>query len=93
MLNNLWLLKERYSQQDNTTTRMIAIKKQIAEQQQYSRRETVELNGLPDNTNNGELKDAVIKSFEEAGVNVTKRSFHAVHRLQNKKVVIAKLVN
>ena len=93
VLNNLRLLKERYSQQDNTTTRMTAIKKQIAEQQQYSRRETVELNGLPDNTNNGELKDAVIKSFEEAGVNVTKRSFHAVHRLQNKKVVIAKLVN
>ena len=93
VLNNLRLLKERYSQQDNTTTRIIAIKKQIAEQQQYSRRETVELNGLPDNTNNGELKDAVIKSFEEAGVSVTKRSFHAVHRLQNKKVVIAKLVN
>ena len=72
---------------------MIAIKKQKAEQQQHSRRETVELNSLPDNTNNGELKDAVIKTFEEAGVNVTTRSFHAVHRLQNKKVVIAKLVN
>ena len=52
-----------------------------------------ELNGLPDNTNNGELKDAVIKTFEEAGVNVTKRSFHVAHRLQNRKVVIAKLVN
>ena len=53
----------------------------------------MELIGLPDNTNNGELEDAVIKTFEEAGVKVTKRSFHAIYRLQNKKVVIAKLVN
>ena len=37
--------------------------------------------------------DAVIKTFDKAGVKVTKRSFHAIHRLQNKKVVIAKLVN
>ena len=45
---------------------MIATEKQITEQQQYSRRETVELVGLPDNTNDGELEDAVIKTFEEA---------------------------
>ena len=72
---------------------MIAIKKQIAEQEQYSKRKTVELVGLPDSTNDGELEDTVIKTFEEAGVKVTKRSFHAIHRLQNKKVLIAKLVN
>ena len=69
---------------------MIAIEKRIAEQEQYSRRETVELVGIPDNTNDGELEDAVIKTFEEA---VVKRSFHAIHRLRNKKVVIAKLIN
>ena len=39
------------------------------------------------------LEDAVIKTFEEAGVKATKRSFHAIHKLRNKKVVIAKLVN
>ena len=50
---------------------MIAIEKWIAEQEQYSRRETVELVGLPDNTNNRELKDAVIKTLEEARVKVT----------------------
>ena len=72
---------------------MIAIEKRIAEQEQYSKRETVELVGLPDNTNGGELEDAVIKTFKEAGVKVTKRSFNAIHRLWNKKVVIAKLVN
>ena len=65
----------------------------MAEQEQYSKLDTVELLGLPDNTNDGELEDAVIKTFEEAGVKVTKTSFHAVHRLRNKKVVVAKLVN
>ena len=55
----------------------------------------MELVGLPDNTktNDGELEDEVIKRFEETGVKVTKRSFHAIHILRNEKVVIAKLVN
>ena len=60
---------------------MIVIEKRIAEQEQYFKRETVELVGLPDNTNGGELEDAVIKTFKEAGVKVTKRSFNAIHRL------------
>ena len=89
-LKELRLLTEKYSPQDNLTTRMIAIEKRIAEQKQYSRREIVELVGLPDNTNDGELEDAVIKIFEEAVVKVTKISFHEIHRLRNKKVVIAK---
>ena len=38
-LKELRLLKEKYSPEDNLTTRMIAIEKQIAEQKQYSRRE------------------------------------------------------
>ena len=36
-LKELRLLKEKYSPQDNLTTRMIAIEKRIAEQEQYSR--------------------------------------------------------
>ena len=69
---------------------MTAIEKWIAEQEQYSKRETVELVDLPDNTNDGELEDAVIKTLKEAGVKVTKLSFHTIHRLQNKMVVITK---
>ena len=86
-------LKEKYSPQGNLNISTIAIEKGIAEQEQYSRQKTVELVGLPDNTSNGELKDSVIKTFEEARVKVTKRSVPAIHRLRNKKVVIAKLVN
>ena len=46
-----------------------------------------------DSPNDGELEDAVIKTFEVVGVKVTKRSFYTIHRLRNKKVVIAKLPN
>ena len=60
---------------------MIATEKRIAEQEQYFRQETVKLVGFLDNTNDGELEDAVIRTFEEAEVKVTKRSFHAIHRL------------
>ena len=88
-LKELRLLQEKYSAEDNLTTRMIIIEKRMAEQGQYSRWETV----LPDNTIDEELEDAVIKTFEETGVKVTKRSFYAIDRLWNKKVVIAKLVN
>ena len=35
----------------------------------------------------------MVQAFEIAGVNVVKRDFHAIHRLGNSKIVIAKLVN
>ena len=60
---------------------MIATEKRIAEQEQYFRQETVKLVGFLDNTNDGELEDAVIRTFEEAEVKVAKRSFYAIHRL------------
>ena len=72
-LKELRLLKEKYSPQDNLT---------IEKQNKSSiPDEKLELVGLPDNTNDGELEDGVIKTFEEAEVKVTKRSFHAIHRL------------
>ena len=55
---------------------------EMAELEQYSRRECIELDGLPEDTHG-----------ENAGVNVVKRDFHAIHRLGNNKIVIVKLVN
>ena len=66
---------------------MIAIEKRIAEQEEYSRRESVELVGLPDNTNDGELEDAVIKTYGKVGVKVTKRSFYAIIVIRNGKIM------
>ena len=62
-------------------------------QQQYSRRECIELVGLPDDVSGTALEDKVVEVFGQAGVTVTKRDFHAIHRLRNQAVVIAKCVN
>ena len=62
--------------------------------QQYSRRETVELVGIPDDiSDQPELEEKVVEIFKYAGVDVNCRSFHAIHRLKNKAVVIAKCTN
>ena len=53
----------------------------------------MELVGLPTELHGDRLEDHVVEVFQRAGVEVNKRSFHAIHRLKNKKVVIAKLVN
>ena len=65
----------------------------MAELEQYSRKECVELIGLPEDTHGEELENSVVQAFEIAGVNVVKRDFHAIHRLGNSKIVIVKLVN
>ena len=50
---------------------MIATEKRIAEQEQYFRQETVKLVGFLDNTNDGELEDAVIRTLKEASMQYT----------------------
>ena len=56
-------------------------------------RECVELVGLPENTNSEDLEDLVVKASEVADVTEKKLDFHEIHRLPNKKIVIATLVN
>ena len=46
--------------------RTIAIEKFFAEQEQYTRRECIEIVGLPQNTNGGELEDLVVETFDTA---------------------------
>ena len=82
-----------YDPTKNLDKRIVNIERRMNDQEQYSRRECIELVGLPDETNGEDLEDMVVKSFKTAGVNVTQRDFHAIHRMKNKKVVIAKLVN
>ena len=53
----------------------------------------MELVGLSTELHVDQLKDHVVDVFPTAGIEVNKRSFHAIHQLKNKKVVIAKLVN
>ena len=89
------LKRERvaFDPKKNVNRRTVDLEKKMAELEQYSRRECVELIGLPEDTHGEELENSVVQVLEIAGVNVEKRDFHAIHRLGNSKIVIAKLVN
>ena len=82
-----------YNPQRNLEKRLEELERRMSEQEQYSRRECIELVGLPSDLNGEELENAVINTFETAGINIGKRNFHAVHRLADKRTVIAKLTN
>ena len=81
------------SVRDDFETRLIQIERRLAEQEQYTRRECVDIVGLPENLKGEELEAAVLNVFEVAGVPMEKRDFHAIHRLRNTRVVIAKVCN
>ena len=82
-----------YNPQRNLEKRLEELERRMSEQEQYSRRECIELVGLPSDLNGEELENAVINTFETAGIDIGKRNFHAVHRLADKRTVIAKLTN
>ena len=73
--------------------RLIKLEGRMSEQEHYSRRECIELVGLPSNINGEELENAVVKTFQVAGINIGRRNFHAVHRLADQRAVIVKLTN
>ena len=59
----------------------------------YGRRECIEIVGLPEKLSQEELEEKVVDVFKHAGVEVTRRDFHAIHPLKKKSVVIAKCLN
>ena len=78
---------------DDFETRLIQIERRLAEQEQYTRCECVDMVGLPENLKGEELEAVVLNVFEVAGVPMEKRDFHPIHRLCNTRVVIAKVCN
>ena len=77
----------------NINRKTVDLVKKMAELEQYSCRECVELIRLPEDTHGEELENSVVQAFKIAGVNVEKCDFHAIHQFGNSKIVIAKLVN
>ena len=80
---------------DNFETRLIQIEQRLAEQEQYTRHDCVDIVGLPENLKDKgeELEGTVLNVFEVIGVPMEKHSLHAIHRLHNTRVVIAKVCN
>ena len=72
---------------------IVEIEKWLSNEEQSTRTECVELVGLPTEFHGDQLEDHVVDVFRTAGVEVKKQRFHAIHRLENKRAVIAKLVN
>ena len=73
--------------------RIIDLQKRTAEQEQYSRKDCVELTGLPEDTNDEDFEDVVVEAFEIVSCKEKKRDFHVVHRSANKNIFVTKLVN
>ena len=71
----------------------VEIEKSLAEQEQYSRRKCVELVGFPEAIHGEDLEAGELDAIDVARIKLKKQDFHAIHRLRNNKVVIAKLVN
>ena len=81
------------SVRDGFGTRLIQTERRLAEQEQYTRPECVDIVGLPDNLKGEEFGKAVLNVFEVAQVPMEKCDFHAIHRLCNTRVVISKVCN
>ena len=71
---------------------------EIAELNQYGRRENVEICGIPDNVTQNKLEGHVISLLKSIGVTVTSNQIHSVHRIGKSKPsrprnVIVRFVN
>lgn len=76
----------------NIEERLEKVERSSYHQQQYSRRECIEIVNVPVSVPQKDLEAKVIDIFSVAGVEVYPRDFHAVHRVRG-ETVIAKLVN
>ena len=79
---------------DNLVKQNCILERKCAANEQYSRRDCLEILGIPDSIPNNNLEETVLKIFSETGVTVNSRDVEACHRLNQKatpKKVIIKL--
>ena len=70
--------------------RLIALEKQCWANAQYSRRECLEINGIPSSVSNKDLEEVVCKVITKAGVDITADDIEDCHRVGNKGQTIIK---
>ena len=79
---------------DNLVKQNLILERECATNEQYSRREWLEISEIPDSILNNNLEETVLKIFNETGVTVNSRDVEACHGLNQKanpKSVIIKL--
>ena len=66
---------------NNVSNQNRFLERKCAANKQYSRRENLEIFGIPDSVSNNNLDETVLKFFSQAGVTIDSRDVKACHRL------------
>ena len=72
--------------------RLIALEKQCWANAQYSRRECLEINGIPSSVSEKDLEEVLCEAIIKAGVDITADYIEDCHRVGNKGQTIIKFV-
>ena len=78
---------------DRFVERVVKTERQCWENAQYSRRDTMEITGIPNSIGNSVLEETVRRVFKKIGVEIDERDFQACHCLKGKERRIVKFVN
>ena len=73
---------------DQLVKRVESLERQTNANAQYSRRECLEIFGIPESVSNDDLEDKVCAILSEIDVNVSPDRIEACHRLKNKRTII-----
>ena len=79
---------------DNLLKQNRILERKCAANEQYSKRECLEISGIPNFNSNNNLEETVLKIFSQTGVTINSRDVEVCHRLNepaNPKKVIIKL--
>ena len=78
---------------DKLVEMVVKTEKQFWENAQYSRRETLVIDGIPNSIGNSVLEETVRGVFRKAGVEIDERYVQTYYRLKEKEKSIVKFVN
>ena len=78
---------------DKLVEMVVKTEKQFWENAQYSRRETLVIDGIPNSIGNSVLEETVRGVFRKAGVEIDERYIQTYYRLKEKEKSIVKFVN
>ena len=71
--------------------RVVALERECYASSQYSRRECLQVVGIPQSVSNDELEGKVLEIFKKIDVSIAKEKVESCHRLYDKKTTIIKL--
>ena len=77
---------------DRLVERIVDLERQVNANSQYSRRDCLEISGIPSSVDNDSLESKVCDIFSEINVDVAAEDIQACHRLKNDRTIV-KFVN